>query len=64
MTDRFPNLISDSLPGTMDTGGAWLVERVTSGWVKCLSANMKYTLRLSVKRFNEIASEIQAARNE
>ena len=53
----FPELKGTSLPS--DRYGAWIVQRVTAGWVHLMSGDMTATLRMPVDRFNWYWSEFR-----
>lgn len=45
----FPGLRGNSLPS--DRYGAWIVQRVTAGWVHLMFADLTATLRIPIHRF-------------
>lgn len=59
---RFAQLKADSLPSAR-FGGAWIVQRVTAGWVHLLSADMTATNRLTVDQFNWYCDEFEKAKS-
>jgi len=59
-THCYPMLRGNSLPS--DRFGAWIVQRVSHGWVSMMSADMTATLRLPVDRFNWYWDQFEAER--
>lgn len=39
-------------------GGAWLVERISDGWVDLMTADMNWTNRVPIDRLNMMADEL------
>ena len=39
-------------------GGAWLVERISDGWVDLITADMNWVQRLPLDRLNLMADEL------
>ena len=60
--EPFPELRGSSLPS--DRFGAWIVQRVTAGWVHLRSADLTATRRMPVDRFNWYWDEFEKARSE
>jgi hypothetical protein len=59
---QWPELKGSSLPSSRY--GAWIVQRVTAGWVHLMSADMTATLRMPVDRFNWYWDEFNKARQQ